>query len=160
MTGNQMIDYHVWPRHLYSHDRTCNCSDLHRRHLILVAFHICYLLDHASVHDISSLVTWFQCMSDIFSLHGYLDPLYVFIMEILIYYILYVAITTHVTFCISCLFMAIVLLCIWDCYMYLQSYAEIDGWMAITSTWFFISPLLGWIYNVFRPSCYPFDLTH
>ena len=55
----------------------------------------------------------------IFSFHGDLDPLYIFIMDILIYYILYVAMTTHVTFCIACLFMAIVLLCIQDYYMYL-----------------------------------------
>ena len=33
-------------------------------------------------------------------------------------------------------------------------------WMVGSSTWFFITPLLGWIYNVFRPSCYPSDLTH
>ena len=28
------------------------------------------------------------------------------------------------------------------------------------STWFYITPLMGWIYNVFRSSCYPSDLTH
>ena len=33
-------------------------------------------------------------------------------------------------------------------------------WMAGSSTWFFITPLLGWIYNVFRPSYHPSDLTH
>ena len=47
-------------------------------------------------------------------------------LDFLIYCILYVAMNTHVTFCISHVFMAIVLLCIWDCYMYLQSHAEID----------------------------------
>ena len=66
-----------------------------------------YLLDRAGVHEISALMIWFQCMSDIFShygdldllyifiFYGDLDPLYIFIMEILIYYILYVAMTTR-----------------------------------------------------------------
>ena len=176
MTDNQMMDYYVQPRHLYSHSRTCSHSGLCRRLSILVEFHICYLLDRASFHEILALVIWFQCMSDIFShygdldpwyifnFHGDLGPLYVFIIEILIYYILYMAMTTHVTVCISWLFMAIVLLCIWDCYMYLshvQSFIIVlYYWMAGSSTWFFITPLLGWIYNIFRPSCYPFDITH
>ena len=142
-------DYYVRPRHLYSHSMTCTHSDLCRRPSSLVAFHICYLLDHASVHEISALVIWFQCTIDIFShygylnplyifsFYGYLDPFYIFIMEILIYYILYVAMTTHVTFCISCLFMAIVLLCIWDYSMYLQSYAEFDYCTILLDGWFF-----------------------
>ena len=58
--------------------------------------------------------------------HGDIGPFYIFIMDILIYYILYVVMTTHATFCISCLFMAIVLLCIRDFSMYLQSHAGID----------------------------------
>ena len=33
-------------------------------------------------------------------------------------------------------------------------------WMAGSLTWFFITPLLWWIYNVFRSSCYPYNLTH
>ena len=33
-------------------------------------------------------------------------------------------------------------------------------WMAGSSTWFFITPILGWNYNVFRPSCYPSNLAH
>ena len=149
MTDNQTMDNHVRLRHLYSRDGTCTSSSLHRRPSILVAFHICYLLDRAGVHDISALMTWFQCMSDIFShygdlntlyifnFHGDIDPMYIFIMEILIYYILSVAMTTHVTICISCLFMAIVLLCIRDCYMYLQSYTEIDYCIVLMSGWFF-----------------------
>ena len=62
----------------------------------------------------------------IFSLCGDLGPLYIFIMEILIYSILYVAMTTHVKLFMSCLFMAIVLLCIRDCYIYLHLCAEFD----------------------------------
>ena len=77
MTGNQMMDYHVWPQHLYSHGRTCTCSISCRRPSSLVAFHICYHLDCASVHEISALVTWFQCMLDIFSFHGDSDLLYI-----------------------------------------------------------------------------------
>ena len=33
-------------------------------------------------------------------------------------------------------------------------------WMAGSSTWFFITPLLGWTYNVFQPSYDPSNLTH
>ena len=162
MTGNQMTDYYVWPRHLYSHSRTCTRSGLCRRPSRLVAFHIFYLLDRASVHEISALVTWFQYMSNVSIHYGYLDPLYIFIMEILIYlYCMWW--WPHMSYFVSCLFMDIVLLCIQDCYMYLQSYEEIFVlycWMVGSSTWFFITPLLGWIYNVFGPSYHPSDLTH
>ena len=130
------MDYYVRPRHLYSHSRTCTRSGVCIRPSRLVASTICYLLDRASVHEISTLVTWFQYMSDIsshygdldllyiFSLHGDHDPLYIFIMEILIY----VYCTWQwplMWYLLSCLFMAIVLLCIRDCYMYLQLYAEL-----------------------------------
>ena len=55
-----MMDYYVWPRHLYSHSRTCTRSSLCRRLSILVASIICYLLYRASVDDISPLVTWYS----------------------------------------------------------------------------------------------------
>ena len=57
MTGNQTMDYYVRPRHLYSHSRTCTRSGLCGRPSRLVASLICYLLDRASVHEISALVT-------------------------------------------------------------------------------------------------------
>ena len=174
MTGNQTMDYYVRPRHLYSHSRTCTRSGLCRIISRLVEFQICYLLDHTSVHEISTLVTWFQCMSDIFIhygdldplyifiFHGDHDPLYIFIMEILIY--LYCTWRwPHMSYFVSCIFMAIVLLCIWDCCMYLQSYVEIFVlycWMVGSSTWFFITPLKWWTYNVFRPSNHPSNLKH
>ena len=79
MTGNQMMDYYVWPQHLYSHSRTCTRSGVCRRPSRLVASLICYLLDCASVHEILSLVTWFQYMSYISSHYGDLDLLYIFI---------------------------------------------------------------------------------
>ena len=81
MTGNRTMDYYVQPWHLYSHSRTCTHSGLCRIHSRLVASLICYIFDRASVHEILALVTWFQCMSSISS-H---DPLYIFIMKILIY---------------------------------------------------------------------------
>ena len=56
MTGNQTMVYYVRSRHLYSHSRTCTRSSLCRRPSRLVASTICYLLDHASVHEISALV--------------------------------------------------------------------------------------------------------
>ena len=148
MTSNQTMDYYVRPWCLYSHSRTCTHSCLCRRASILVASLIWYVLDRANVHEISTLVTWFQCMSDtfshygdldplfIFSFHGDHDPLYIFIMEILIY--LYCTWPwPHVSYFVSCLFIAIVLLCIWDCYMYFQSHADIDYCIVLMSGWFF-----------------------
>ena len=103
MTINQTMDYYIWPRHLYSHSRTCTRSSLCRRPSRLVASHIFYLLDRASVHEISALVTWFQHMSDISSHYGDHDPLYIFIMEILIYlYCMWK--WTHMSYYVSCLF--------------------------------------------------------
>ena len=131
MTGNQMMDYYVRPRHLFSHSSTCTHRSLCRRPSRLVASLMCYLLDRARVYEISALVTGFQYMSDIsnhygdldplyiFSFHGDHDPLYIFIMEILIY--LYCTWQwPHMSYFVSCPFMAIVLLCIRDCYIYLQ----------------------------------------
>ena len=70
----------------------------------------------------------------------------------------------HICHIVSCLFMDIVLLCIQDCYIYLQLCAVISlysaDWMVGSSTGFFITSLLGWTYNVFRPSYDPYDLTH
>jgi len=111
MTGNQTMDYYVRPRHLYSHSRTCTRSGLCRRPSRWVASLICYLLDRASVHEISALVT---CSS--------ICQTFPATMEILIYCIssalwrswsfvylhhgdsdlciLYVAMTTYVLSCI------------------------------------------------------------
>ena len=176
MTGNQMMDYYVRPRHIYFHSRTCTRSGSCRRPSSLVAFQVCYLLDRANVHEISALVTLFQYMSDISSHYGDLDPLYIFshygdhgplyifIMEILIY----VYCTWRwplMWYLVSCLFMAIVLLCIWDYYMYLQLCVELChctmliGWL-VFHLGSFITPLLGWTYHVFRPSYDPSNLTH
>ena len=151
---------------------------------------ISYMLPlyRASVHEISALVTWVQYMSYIsihygdldplyiFSHYGDIDPLYIFIhygdhgplyifiMEILIY----VYCTWRwplMWYLVSCLFMAIVLLCIWECYMYLQLYVDLYyctmliGWL-VFHLGSFITPLLGWTYNVFQPSYDPSDLTH
>ena len=58
-----------------------------------------------------------------------------------------------------------ILLCIQDCYMYLQLCVELYhctmliGWL-VFHLGFFITPLLGWAYNVFWPSYDPYDLTH
>ena len=66
---------------------------------------------------------------------------------------------------VSCLFMAIILLCIRDYYMYSQLYAELYygimliGWL-VFRLGTFITPFLGLTYNVFGPSYDPSDLTH
>ena len=115
MTGNQTMDYYVRPRHLYSHSRTCTCSSLCRRLSRLVASLICYLVDRASVHEISALVTWYQYMSDISSHYGDLDLVYIFshfgdhdpLYIVYLHHgdsdlcILYVAMTTYVISCIN-----------------------------------------------------------
>ena len=111
MTGNQTMYYYVWPRHLYSRSRTCTRSGLCRKLSRLVEFHICYLLYHASVHEISALVTLFQYMSDISSHYGDLDLLYLHPLWrswsfVYLHHgdsdlcILYVAMTTYVISCI------------------------------------------------------------
>ena len=100
----------------------------------------------------------------IFSLCGDHSPLYIFLMEILIY----VYCTwrwPHMWYHVVCLFMAIVLLCIQDCYMYLQLYAELYyctmmiGWL-VFHLGTFITSFMGCTYNVFRPSYNPSDLIH
>ena len=97
-------------------------------------------------------------------------------MEILIHYIssTIMEILTYVYctwrwplmwYLVSCLFMAIILLCIQDCYMYLQLCAELY-YCTMLIRWLvfhlgsFITLLLGWTYNVFWPSYGPYDLTH
>ena len=156
MIDNQMMDYYVRTWHIYSHSRKCTCSGLCRTLSRLVAFLICYLLNRASVHEISALVTWFQCMSDIFSFHGDLGHLYIFIMEILIYlycmwrwpHMSYIMlIHCHCTLMYLGLLYVFTVICRHICTILL------DGW-------FFIAPLLGWNYNVLRPSYHPSNLTH
>ena len=72
-----MMDYCVRPRHIYWHSRTCNRSSLCTRPFNLVEFHVSYILDRASVHEISALVIWFHCISYIFIHYGDIDPLYI-----------------------------------------------------------------------------------
>ena len=163
MTSNQMMDYYVRLRCLYLHSRTCTRSRLCRRPSRLVAFHICYLLDRASVHEISALVTWFQYMSNISIHYGDHGPMYIFIMEILIY-VYCMWLWPHMWYNVSCIFMAIVLLSIKDCYIYLYLCAEFDHYIVLLDSWFFHLVLhhstSGMDLNVFQPSYDPSDLTH
>ena len=149
MTGDQTMDHRVRTQHLYSHDGTCTRSGLHRIPLILVAFHATsFIVPVVKRCQLSWLYSSVYKMSSS-------------IMEILIHCILYVVMTTH-DICISCLFMAIVLLCIWDCYMYIYSHKTrfiivLYWWVDGSSTW--VSLLHFWDgYNLFWPSCYPCDL--
>ena len=157
------MEYYVWPRHLYSHSRICNHSVLCRRPSRLVAFHICYLLDRASVHEILALVTWFQYMTDISSHYGDHDPLYIFIMEILIY--LYCTWWwPHMSYCMMPIHGHCTLIYLGLLYLFAVICRSLSlyctDWMVGSSTGFFISSLLGWTYNVFRPSYDLSDLTH
>ena len=168
------MDYYVRPQQLYSHSRTCTHRELCRRPSSLVTFHICYLFDCASVHDNShdlilvyvrylqplwrswSIVyihlSW-RSWSFVYIHHGDSDLLYILHGDDHTCHILYHAY-------------------LWPLYYYVfrtavgicshmeRSIVVLYCWMAGSSTWFFITPLLGWTYNVFRPLYHPFDLTH
>ena len=152
MTTNQIMDYHVWPQHLYSHDRTCTHNGLHRRPSRLVACHICYLLDRASIHEMSSLMTIFQYVI------RYLHPLWISCSLYIVHgedhtwHLYIMPIHGHCTLMYSGLL-----------HVYLQSHAEIYHCIVLMSGCFFpgYSLLHFWDgYNLFWPSCYPSSFTH
>ena len=126
MAGNHMMNHHVRPWHLYSRDGTCTHSSLPRRPPILVAFHICYLLDLSSIYEMSVLMTRFQYIII------YFHPLW---RSCLLYIVrgddhtwnLYIMpIHGH------CTLMYLGLL-----HVYLQSHAEIYHCILLISGWFF-----------------------
>ena len=162
MTSNHTMDYYVQPQHIYSHSRTCTCSGSCRIPSILVAFHICNLLECASVHDISSLVIWFQCISNISNYYEDLDPLYIFsyygdleTLYIFIHFgdsdILYIVrgddLTCHSLYIIPihghCTFLYPGLLYVFAITMQ-RFIIVLYWWMVGFSTRVFITPLLGW----------------
>ena len=170
MTGNHMMDYYVQPRHLYSHSRTCTHSGFCRRPSRLVASLICYLLDRASVHEISALVTCssicqiFPATMEIGSI-VYLQPLWRSWSFVYLHdgdsdlFILYVEMTTYVLSCFMpihghCTLMYPGLLYLFAVMCRVVSLYSAD-WMVGSSTGFFITSLLGWTYNVFWPSYDP-----
>ena len=159
MTGNQTMDYYVRPQHLYSHSRTCthrNCVEdfpnwwhsIYATSLIMTVF----MRFHLSWLD-SSICQIFTAIMEI--LIHYISSSF---MEIMILCIsspwrflskslFYMAMTTHVIFCIMpihghCTLMYLGLLhllavmCrVWSLYC--------TDWMAGSSTGFFITSLLG-----------------
>ena len=126
MTSNQVMDHHVRPRHLYSRDGTCTGSCFHRRPPILVAFHICYLLDHANIYEMLALMTRFQYIirylhplwrsCSLYIVHGNDHAWHLYIMPI----------HGHCTLVYPGLL-----------YVYLQSYVEIYHCIVPMSGWFF-----------------------
>ena len=60
MTSNHTMIHHIQPWNLYSCGGICTRSGLHRRPPSLVAFHMCYLFDHASIYEMSTLMTRFH----------------------------------------------------------------------------------------------------
>ena len=163
MTGNQMMDYYVRPRHIYSHSRSFNHSGSCRRPSSLVAFHVrlppwsfqcswdinshdlilvyiryLHLLWRSwSVVYLHSLwrswsivylhplwrfwsvvycMWWWQHMSH-FVYHAYSWPLYSYV--------------SGTTICICSHMQRLIIVLYW--------------WVAGSSTWVFITPLLGWI---------------
>ena len=87
MTDNEMMDYYVWSRHLYSHSRTCTHSSLCRIPSILVASHA------------TSLIMPVFMRFQLLWLDSSICQMFPAIMEILIHYI-------------SSVFMEILVLCI------------------------------------------------
>ena len=190
MTGNQTMDYYVQPPHIYLHSRTCTHSGLRRIPSILVAFHVCYHLDCATVHDISALMIWFQCISDIFIHYGDLDPLYIFShygdldpLYIFIHYgdldLLYIFIhygDSNLLYIVhgdehTCHILYIMYIHSHCTLMYtrlLFVFAVICRYLSLYCTdewlvlppWYSLLHFWDWFYNVFSPSCYPFYLTH
>ena len=126
MTSNQTMDYYVQPQHIYSHSRTCTHRGLYRRPLRLVEFHICYILDHASIHEMSALMIIFQCILDIFIHYGDLDPLYIVRGDDHTWNLYIMPIHGHCTLMYSVLL-----------FVYLKSYAQIDHCIVLMSGWFF-----------------------
>ena len=115
----------------------------------------------------SSICQTFPAIIDIliryiFSLHGDHDPLYIFIMEILIY--LYCTWRwPHMSYCImpihghcTLMYLGLLQLIAVMCRVVSLYYAD---WVAGFSTGFFITSFMGWTYNVFRPSYDPSDIT-
>ena len=153
MTGNQTMNYHVRPQHLYSHDRTCTRSGLCRRPLRLVAFHICYHLDRASIHDISVLVIKFQCISNIFIYYGDLDLLYIVRGDDHTWHMFIMAIHGHCTLMYSGLLHYIFAVTCLDLSLYC-----IDEWLVFPLGSSLLHLWDG--HNVFRSSCHPSNLTH
>ena len=152
MIGNQMMVHHLRPWHLYSCDGICTRSSLHRRPPSLVLPHVLPLWSCEYLWDVSShdqILVCYHISSAImeilfivyymwrwphmtFVYHAYSWPLHS-----------YVSRTSTCTFTVTC----------WDLSLY------------CTREWLVLPPgsslLHFWDgYNVFWPSCYPFDLTH
>ena len=121
-----MKDYYVWPRHLYSHSRTCTRSDLCRRPLRLVAFHICYLLDHASIHEMLALVTRFHCIIIYLHLLWRSCSLYIVRGDDHTWHLYIIPIHGNCS-----------LMYPWLLHVYLQSHAKIYHCIVLISGWFF-----------------------
>ena len=118
--------HHVQLQHLYSHDRTCTHSGFRRRHPILVAFHICYLLGRAIIHEMPSFMSRFRYI--IRCLHPLWRscPLYIVRGDDHIWHLYIMPIHGHCTLMYPGLL-----------YVYLQSYADIYHCILLMSGWFF-----------------------
>ena len=127
MNGNQTMDHHVWPRHIYSCDGTCTNSGFCRRHSSLVAFHMYYLFYHASIYEMLALMTRFHYIIK------YLHPLW---RSLSLYIVCGDDHTWHLyimPFHGHCTLMYSGLL-----YVYLQSYEYIDHCIVLMTGWFFL----------------------
>ena len=118
--------HHVRPQHLYSCDGTCTSGYLCIIPLILVAFHICYLLDHASIYEISALITRFHC------------TLYVTYIFIQYEYLITLALMTYVYYAYS-----------WPLYYYVSRTAMYTSYLqSYVEIYHCIIQMSGWIFNL------------
>ena len=163
MTGNQTMDYYVRPRHLYSHSRTCTRSGLCRRPSRFVASLICYLLDRASVHEISALVT---CSSVYQTFPATMEIMVLCISSSWRFWSIYIvlAMTTYVLSCFmpihghcTLMYMGLLYVLADVCRVVLWYYAD---WVAGLPFGYLHHFTSGMDYNVFRPSYNPSDLIH
>ena len=141
-----MMDYYVQPWHLYSHSRICTRSGLCRILSRLVEFSTSLIVPvfmrfqlswiDFSVCQISSSIMeiLIHCISS-----SFIDILILCIYSSGRFWSIIYCMWQwpYMSYFVSCLFMAIVLLCIRDCYMYLHSHAEIDHCIVLMSGWFF-----------------------
>ena len=147
---------HVQHRHIYLHSRTCTHSGLCRWPSILVAFHICYLLDCASIHDIPALVI----MILVFPVYiRYIHPLWrSWVILYCTWWWPHMTFVYHAYSWLLYSYVSVTSMCIFVVIC-------IDLSLYYTGEWLVLPPRSALLhfwdgYNVFRPSCYPSDLIH
>ena len=166
MTSNQAMDYYVRPWHLYSHSRTCTRRRLCRIPSRVVAFYAISLIVPVFIRfQLSCLIlVYVRCFQPLWRSWSiiYLQSSW---RSWRFYDSLYCTWRwPNMLYCIMPIHGHCTLLYPGLVYLFAVMYRVVSlysvDWMAGSSTGFFITSLLGWTYNVFRPSYDPSSLTH